>query len=157
MKYTRSSHFAGGPDSNPAIQCLRANGAGGLPGGTLYNNKAGTRKHEQLHFTRFQGYVNLGLSDFLTDIQQFSLPIASFPTLQAAKAEALRQRWPGDAVTIFNNAAGEVHDVTGGPGDHTPESAFYNAGVVGIADILNRIQFQRLLYQCPPTIAVCGQ
>lgn len=157
MKYTRSSHFAGGPESNPVLQCLRANGAGGLPGGTLYNNQAGTQAHEKLHFTRFQGYVNLNFGDFLTKIQQFSLPIASFPTLQAAKAEALRQRWPGDAVIIFNNRANAIKVMTGGPGDHTPESAFYNAGLGGIADILSRIQFQRLLSQCPPTIAVCGQ
>ncbi len=157
MKWTRSGHFAGGPNSNPVIQCLQANGAGGLPGGTLYNNQAGTMAHEQLHFTRFQGYVNLKLANFLTKIQQFSLPIASFPTLQAAKAEALRQRWPGDAKIILNNDAKAVKDMTGGPGDHTPESAFYNAGLGGIADIFSLIQFQRFLYQCPPPIAVCGR
>ena len=64
MKWTRSSHFAGGPGSNPVIQCLQANGVGGLPGGVLYNNQAGTRAHENLHFTRFQNYVNSELADF---------------------------------------------------------------------------------------------
>ncbi len=144
------------PGSNPVIQCLQANGAGGLPGGTLYNNRAGTRAHENLHFTRFQNYVNSELADFLSTIDQFSIPIQSFPTIQEAKAEATRLRFPSNAKTDFNNAATAVQIRDGGLGDHTPEADFYNEGVGGIADLLGAIQFRRVLFSCSPLPVVCG-
>jgi hypothetical protein len=61
---SKTSHFAGEAAGNPVIQCLQANGGGGLPGGVLYNNQAGTQTHQNLHFTCLQNYANSRIDRF---------------------------------------------------------------------------------------------